>query len=130
MLRNIMIALSILGLFSGATICTGTYSRAAAQSPAAARPQSEATLRAVIDSLMRADPDLSQMEPVLQQAMRQQMPMASAHLKQLGALKNLTFLGKQNGSDVYKAEFQNGTTMWAISMLENGKIAGLTFRPM
>jgi hypothetical protein len=135
MSKKILVALSLIGLAAGGTACTGVFSTAAAESretmPAQEiHPQSEAPLRAAIEALLRGNPDFSQMEPDLQQATRQQLPAVAALLKQLGALKNPTFLVKQNDSDIYKAEFQNGAAMWAIRVSENGKIAGLRFRPI
>lgn len=69
------------------------------------------------------------MQPELEQAVRQQMAASLAMLKRLGALKNITFLGEKYGSAVYKVDFENGETLWAIRLAPDGKIAGLSFRP-
>ena len=89
--------------------------------------QNQALLQTVIEGLQLGKPDFTQMEPALQQAIRQQ---GMAALQQLGALKTITFLGEQNGNGIYEVEFQNGATLWALRLSANGKIAGLSFRPM
>jgi hypothetical protein len=128
MRKKMAIAASLIGLTACTTFGAGIPSPAAAQ---AAAPETsganQALLKSVIEALQQGKPGFSQMEPTLEQTIRQQ---GVAALQQLGALKTITFLGEQSGNGIYKVEFQNGATLWAIRMSQNGKIAGLSFRPM
>ncbi len=136
MSRKMTIALSLTGIVAGLAVGAGAYSTAAAQSrgppPALAQEsphQTEALLQTVIEEIQRGNPDLSRMEPELQQAMRQQMSTATTMFQELGSLHKIAFVGNQSSNDIYKVTFQNGTTIWAIRMSEGGKIAGLSFQP-
>jgi hypothetical protein len=134
--RNMLVALGLIGLVAGHAVGAGagpttiTSSGGARLVLAQDSPhQTEARLQTVIEEMERGNPDLSRMEPALQQAMRQQMPMATTVFRQLGSMQKIVFVENQNGTDIYKVVFQNGTTLWAIRLADSGKIAGLSFHP-
>jgi hypothetical protein len=133
MFRKLMISIGLVGLIAGEAGAAETAQQSGSVPPILAQQEStrrtEAPLKAVIEKLQQGQPDLSVMEQGLQQAMRQQLPAATAALHQLGALRTIEYFGTQNGSDLYKVAFQNGATIWAIRMSEGGKIAGLNFQP-
>jgi pimeloyl-ACP methyl ester carboxylesterase len=95
----------------------------------ATQHQTEPALRAIIGQLRAGNPDYATLEPQLEQAIRQQMPAVGALLAKLGSLERIEFVATQNGADVYRAIFANGTTIWAINISPAGKIAALSFRP-
>lgn len=130
MCRNLMVALSLTGLAAYGSVCARPALAAERMVLAQEmREPNQALLRTVIGELQQGKPDYSQMQPELEQAVRQQMAASLAMLKRLGALKNITFLGEKYGSAVYKVDFENGETLWAIRLAPDGKIAGLSFRP-
>jgi hypothetical protein len=51
--------------------------------------QTETLLRTLIEEIRQGNPDLSRMDPALQQAMRQQMPATTTIFQQLGALRTI-----------------------------------------
>jgi hypothetical protein len=124
--RKLMIAFGVIGLVTGQA---DRASAAPLQAPAQleAPRQTKTLLRTVIDEIQLGKLDLSRMEPTLQEAMRQQMPVAAKAFQQLGALQTIKFAGTQNGLDIYRVAFQNGATNWAIRMSDGGKIAALMF---
>lgn len=92
------------------------------------RISTKAKLQETIAQLQRGDPNFSQMEPALQLAVKQQLPLVRARLASLGPLQSLAFSGQQNGADVYDARFAEGSTVWTIQLAPNGKIATLWFQ--
>ena len=91
-------------------------------------PATQSRLSGVIKQLQTGTPDYSQMEPMLAAAVQNQLPMVAARLQQLGALGSLTFVGQQNGADVYNVQFANGGAAWGIALSPAGKIAVLFFQ--
>jgi uncharacterized protein len=91
--------------------------------------QSEAALRRIIGELKSGSVDEAELEPQILAAIRQQLPAVRALLDQLGALQRVEFVGPQNGAEIYRATFANGSTLWAIALSFGGKIAVLSFRP-
>jgi pimeloyl-ACP methyl ester carboxylesterase len=119
-------------------VATALFSVAAAADPAKDRRmiaqnepqhQTEAVLREIIAQLRAGNPDYANLEPQLEQAVRQQMPNIRALLDQLGPLQRLDFIGTQSGLDLYCGVFANGATIWAIGMSPARKIAALSLRP-
>jgi uncharacterized protein len=119
-------------------LVTALFSVAAAADPAKDRRmiaqnepqhQTEAVLREIIAQLRAGNPDYANLEPQLEQAVRQQMPNIRALLDQLGPLQRLDFIGTQSGVDLYRGVFANGATIWAIGMSPARKIAALSLRP-
>ncbi len=131
MRRNLTIALSLAGLAACAAIAAGAPAPAAAQESAPVPAKARLTLlQSVIESLQQGKPDFSQMEPALQDSVREQLPAMSVAFKQLGALKSVSVLDGEQGSEIYQADFESGSALWTMSLSGNGKIEGLNFRPM
>lgn len=93
-------------------------------------PQSEATLRHVIEEQQRGHTRYDLMIEELASLVREQLPMVEAELQSKGALRGLGFrkVG-QGGADVYDAEFAKGTLEWGIGLTGDGKIHTLWMMP-
>lgn len=89
---------------------------------------SEPQLRTSLAAFSSGSPNYEDMEPILKIAVEQQWPMISRRFSALGALRQVEFIGPQNGLDVYKVTFKGGITSWAIQIAPNGKIGGLWFQ--
>lgn len=94
-------------------------------------PDSEAALRRTIQAAEQGRINYEDMEPMLADATRKQEEGIKASLKQLGAMKSITFSGVgDQGWDSYEVKFANGTLNYRISMASNGKIAGMMALPL
>jgi hypothetical protein len=78
--------------------------------------ETEGPLRKIIGELQRGAPDTAGMEPALQSAVQAQAPAIAAMLGSLGTLRAIDFIGVENGTDAYRATFQNGSVNWFIRM--------------
>src|ERR1700728_2847889 len=90
----------------------------------------EKVLRKVIGELQQAAPDYDQMEPALQQALRQHLQETVNLLKHVGAMQRIECVGNQGGIDFYRVTFEHGTITWLIGLSPAGKIGALVLRPM
>jgi hypothetical protein len=81
-----------------------------------------------IKELQQNNPNYNNMEPTLQIAVKQQLPMIQNRLQMLGNVKSVDYVGNQNGSEVYQVAFDNGVTAWAIQLGPSGKISTLWFQ--
>jgi len=90
----------------------------------------QAWLRRHVESLQKGSPNYDEMSPGLAQSVREQFPHARDSIKQLGALKSITFLTVEpNGMNEYDVEFENGQAIWWIGPLTaNGLASSLFFR--
>jgi hypothetical protein len=96
-----------------------------------AAPGSEAALRRLIGELQTGKPNYDLMSPGLAAATRQQLPQLEAATANLGAIQSVTFKGVgPAGADIYEVRFEKGGLEWRLSVGENGKIEGATFRPL
>lgn len=93
-------------------------------------PQSEATLRHVIEEQQRGHTRFDLMSEELAALVREQLPVVEAELQSKGPLRGLDFrkVG-QGGADVYDAEFAKGTMEWGIGLTGDGKIHTLWMIP-
>ena len=96
--------------------------------PTFAQSETEHRLRQVIGELHNGKPDYNQMEPTLQVVVRKQAETVMTKLQALGSLQSITYKGRQQGADVYDVRFENGETVWLISLSPEGKIASLLFQ--
>jgi bla regulator protein BlaR1 len=97
--------------------------RVAAQAPA---PGSEAALKRVVDSMVAGDIAYDAMEPVLADVTRKQEAHIKPMMKQLGAVKSITFKGVGDmGWDAYEVKYENGALMFRVAMAPSGKVGGL-----
>ncbi|MBC8024740.1 MAG: DUF3471 domain-containing protein [Steroidobacteraceae bacterium] len=97
-------------------------SRIASQTP---QPGSEAALRHLLDSMVQDKIDFGSLEPVMADALRQQEEAIEQVMKQLGAVKTISFksVGHQ-GWDMYEVQHANGKINYLITLAPNGKIGG------
>ncbi|MGX9430990.1 MULTISPECIES: M56 family metallopeptidase [Bradyrhizobium] len=91
-----------------------------------AQPGSEAALRRTIEAIRAGQPNYDAMTPELAVATRQQLPGLQRGLEQSGQLQSISFRGVGSGGwDVYEAKYDNGLSIWRITLAPDGKIAGL-----
>ncbi len=97
-------------------------SRIANQTP---QPGSEAALRHLLDGMTQDKIDYGSVEPVLADVLRQQDGAIKQMMKQLGAVKTVSFksVGHQ-GWDSYEVQHANGKINYALTLAPNGKVAG------
>jgi uncharacterized protein len=86
-------------------------------------------LREIIAQLRAGSPDYTNLEPQLEQAIREQLPAVRAMLDKLGPLQRVELIGSQRGVDLYRAVFATGATICAIALSPARKIAVLSLRP-
>lgn len=93
-------------------------------------PQSEATLRHVIEEQQRGHTRFDLMSEELAALVREQLPMVEAELQSKGPLRGLDFrkVG-QGGVDVYDAAFAKGIMECGIGLAGDGKIYTLWMVP-
>lgn len=101
---------------------------AVAAEPADAR--SEETLRAIISELQADALDYGRMTATLAAAVREQAAVVTPMIQGFGALVSVDFAGSQNDVDVFNVMFAEAATQWQIAMDDEGKVAGLLFRPV
>ena len=91
---------------------------------------SEATLRGYIEAVGRGAPDYDRMTSEVAAQTRQQLPFNQAILSRLGALRAMSFRGVSGfGSDVYIAQFANGSAEWRIGLAKDGTIGRIALGP-
>jgi hypothetical protein len=93
-------------------------------------PGSEEALQRHIDGIRRGAPDYDRMTPEAAAATRQLLPQQRAILSRLGALRAISFRGGGlTGEDVYEVLFANGSALWQIGLLNEGRIRTVTLGP-
>ena len=91
---------------------------------------SEATLRGYIEAVGRGAPDYDRMTSEVAAQTRQQLPFNQAILARLGTLRAMSFRGVSGlGSDVYIAQFANGSAEWRIGLARDGTIGRIALGP-
>jgi hypothetical protein len=98
---------------------------------AIALPGTEALLRKLLGQIAEDKPDYDMLSAGLGNAVRQQMPVVQARLRDLGAIKAVAFVqpGTQGG-DTYDVEFEKGALRWTLIPSPDGKkIEGAVFGP-
>jgi hypothetical protein len=94
-------------------------------------PGAEAAIRQSIADILAGQPKYDHMSPGLADVTRQQLPQLKTIFANLGAIKSVTFKRvEKGGADVYKIEFEHGSTEWHIIIAPNGTIDSLGFRPL
>lgn len=115
-----------------------TAARAPAQAPAPARApmatapanaQSETTLRAIITGAQSGAIDYGLLTDTLAVRVREQEAQMTPLIQGFGALQSVTFIGSQEGADLFAVRFANAATEWFIGFDDAGKVDGLLFRP-
>jgi hypothetical protein len=91
---------------------------------------SEATLRQYIEAVSHGAPDYDRMTAEVAAQTRQQLPFNQAILSRLGALRAMSFRGVSAlGSDIYIAQFANGSAEWRIGLVKDGTIGRIALGP-
>ncbi len=90
-------------------------------------PATQAVLEATLADLRTGAPDTSNFTPELASAIAEQQPSVDQFFAQAGAVTDVTYQASQNGGDLYRVEFENVSTIWAIAM-EGETITGLGFQ--
>ena len=99
-------------------------------SPTVPLAGSEATLRLYIEAVGRGEPDYDRMTSEVAAQTRQQLPFNQAIVSRLGALRAMSFRGVSGlGSDIYIAQFANGSAEWRIGLLKDGTIGQIASGP-
>jgi CubicO group peptidase (beta-lactamase class C family) len=94
-------------------------------------PGSEAALRRAIAELQAGTPDYDRMSPEFAALTRQRLPQLKSLLAGFGALKSVTFKGVgQAGADIYEVAFEKAKMEFRIVLGADGKIAGISLRPL
>jgi hypothetical protein len=93
-------------------------------------PGSDEALQQYIDCIRRGAPQYDRMTPEAAAATREQLPRQQAILVRLGALPAMSFRGvTQAGNDVYGVLFANGSAVWQIGLLDEGRIGIIALGP-
>jgi hypothetical protein len=92
--------------------------------------ESEAMLRQYIEAVGRGEPNYDRMTTEVAAQTRQQLAQDQAILARLGALRAVSFRGvSAMGSDIYMANFANGSAEWRIALVKDGMIARIGLGP-
>jgi hypothetical protein len=91
---------------------------------------SEVMLRQYIEAVGRGAPDYDRMTSEVAAQTRQLLPFSQAILSRLGALRAMSFRGVSGlGSDIYIAQFANGSAEWRIGLARDGAIGRIALGP-
>ena len=89
----------------------------------------EAMLRTTIAAMQAGTPNYDDMGAELADAVRAGEASITPMIQAFGALQTLDHQGEVQGAQHYRATFENAETDWFIALGDDGKIAGLVFRP-
>ena len=89
----------------------------------------EAMLRTTIAAMQAGTPNYDDMAAELADAVRVGEASITPMIQAFGALQTLDHQGEVQGAQHYRATFENAETDWFIALGDDGKIAGLVFRP-
>jgi CubicO group peptidase (beta-lactamase class C family) len=89
---------------------------------------SEAALRRIIEDLRAGQPNYEKLTTPVGFDMREWVPRLQSGLRDLGALRSLTFKSvSPNGSDVFQVNFEKGTMEWHLRVGADGLVENLNF---
>ncbi len=103
---------------------TGHAAHAAAEVSA-----EEAMLRTTIAALQAGAPNYDDMVAELADAVRAGEASITPMIQGYGAVQTVAHQGEVQGAQHYRVTFENAETDWFIALGDDGKIAGLVFRP-
>ena len=89
----------------------------------------EAILRTTIAAMQAGTPNYDDMVTELADAVRAGEASITPMIQGFGALQTLEHQGEVQGAQHYRVTFENAATDWFIALGDDGKIAGLVFRP-
>ena len=89
----------------------------------------EAMLRTTIAAMQAGTPNYDDMGAELADAVRAGEASITPMIQAFGALQTLDHQGEVQGAQHFRVTFENAATDWFIALADDGKIAGLVFRP-
>ena len=89
----------------------------------------EAMLRTTIAAMQAGAPNYDDMAAELADAVRAGEASITPMIQGFGALQTLEHQGEVQGAQHFRVTFENAATDWFIALGDDGKIAGLVFRP-
>ncbi|MFN3537380.1 MAG: hypothetical protein ACK4Y4_08050 [Brevundimonas sp.] len=89
----------------------------------------ETMLRTTIAALQAGTPNYDDMVSELSDAVRAGEASFIPMIRAFGAIQTLDHQGEVQGAQHYRVTFENAETDWFIALGDDGKIAGLVFRP-
>ena len=89
----------------------------------------EAMLRTTIAAMQAGAPNYDDMGPQLAEAVRAGEASITPMIQGFGALQSIEHQGVVQGAQHYRVTFENAASDWFIALGDDGKIAGLVFRP-
>ena len=130
-MKPILFAAAALALVPAAAMAQDTQ---AGHGDHAAHAQAEASaeetmLRTTIAAMQAGTPNYDDMVTELADAVRAGEASITPMIQGFGALQTLEHQGEVQGAQHYRVTFENAETDWFIALGDDGKIAGLVFRP-
>ncbi|MFN4295218.1 MAG: hypothetical protein ACK4FB_00100 [Brevundimonas sp.] len=89
----------------------------------------ETMLRTTIAALQAGTPNYDDMVSELSDAVRAGEASIIPMIQAFGAIQTLDHQGEVQGAQHFRVAFENAETDWFIALGDDGKIAGLVFRP-
>ena len=89
----------------------------------------ETMLRTTIAAMQAGTPNYDDMVTELADAVRAGEASITPMIQGFGAIQTLEHQGEVQGAQHYRVTFENAQTDWFIALGDDGKIAGLVFRP-
>ena len=89
----------------------------------------EAMLRTTIAAMQAGTPNYDDMAAELADAVRAGEASITPMIQGFGAVRTFEHQGEVQGAQHYRVTFENAETDWFIALGDDGKIAGLVFRP-
>tara|TARA_R110002124_G_scaffold108267_3_gene260865 strand:+ start:447 stop:890 length:444 start_codon:yes stop_codon:yes gene_type:complete len=96
---------------------------------AMADERSEDALRDFIAGAAAGNIDTANLSEDLATAISAQSGQVSPLIRSFGQVEAVTFVGKQDGADLFSVLFENAETEWVIGFNDDGKVGALLFRP-
>lgn len=130
-MKPILFAAAALAMVPAAALAQDNHAdhgdhAAHAQAEASAE---ETRLRATIAAMQAGTPNYDDMAAELADAVRAGEASITPMIQGFGALQTLEHQGEVQGAQHYRVTFENAATDWFIALGDDGKIAGLVFRP-
>ena len=126
-MKPILFAAAV-AIMPAAAVAQDTHGDHAAHAQAEVSAE-EAMLRTTIAAMQAGTPNYDDMATELADAVRAGEASITPMIQGFGALQTLEHQGEVQGAQHYRAVFDNAQTDWFIALGDDGKIAGLVFRP-
>ena len=94
-------------------------------------PGAEAAVRFMLEGLRTGQPKYELMAPAMADLTRKQLTQLQSTVNQLGAVQSVAFKAVgPGGADIFDVKFERGSMETRIALDAEGKVAGMSFRPM